>query len=142
MSGRRVRRAAVTAALALGGGVVAVVLVAGGIPAWGVPPLAALAVLACELAALARTVAPEAAVEGTALAGATRALLGVCALAAAASALALLAAAIPTRHGVGTGLVGIAAAAAVFLLVGSAMRWGDRLSGAAGADRRVRPGGT
>jgi hypothetical protein len=142
VSGRRVRRAAVTAALGLGGGVVAVVLVAGGIPTWGVPPLAAVAVLACELAALARTAAPDSSIERSALAGATRMLLGVCALAAAAASLALLAAAIPTRHGVGTGLVGIAAAAALFLLVGSGTRRGERPSGAAGADRRARPGGT
>jgi hypothetical protein len=118
------------------------VLLAGGIPTWGVPLLAALAVLACELAALARTVAPEAVIDRPTLAAVTRRLLGVGVLAASAASLALLAAAVPTRHGVGTGLVGIAAAAALFLLVGSATRRPERSSGAAGADRRVRPGGT
>jgi hypothetical protein len=121
MSGTRLRRAAAAVAVApaLGVGLGALAaLHAGRLPSWSVPVLVAAAVLAYELADLARSVPPNAMVDRPAVeAAATGRVLVVVLLATAAATLAVLAAAVRARHGVGTGLVGIAAAALLFLAV-------------------------
>lgn len=81
--------------------------------------MAVVALVACELAELALAIVPAASVERPALVRlVTGRLLVVAALAASAATLALLAAAVPAHHGFASGLVGVAAAAALFLLVG------------------------
>jgi hypothetical protein len=121
MSGRRLRRAAAASAVGLAAVVGLGALAgfdAGSLAPWSVPILVAAALLAYELADLARSAPPEAVVERPALAAvATGRLLVVALLAAGGATLALLAAAVPARHGVATGLVGIGAAAALFLLI-------------------------
>ena len=126
MSGRRFRRTALAAALAL-----AAVLGALGIlygedaPAWSVPPLAAAVLILCELVSLSRGPAPDAAVERRAVTAVLVGRLLVAALLAFAGAtVALVAAAVPARHGLATGLLGAAAAAALFLLVPAVARLG------------------
>jgi hypothetical protein len=121
MSGRRLRRATAAVALAPALGAVLGALAAlqsGLLPSWSVPVLVAAAVLVYELADLARSAPSSAVIERPAIAAAaTGRVLVVALLAAAAAALALLAAAVPARHGLATGLVGIAAAALLFLAV-------------------------
>src|SRR5262249_35446285 len=69
---------------------------------------------------------------------ATGRLLLVALLAAAGATLALLTAAVPARHGVATGLVGVGAAAALFLVIDVLAA---RSGSAARAGRPGRPAG-
>ena len=119
MSGRRFRRAAAAAALVLGAVLGALAILDGDdVPAWSIPLAAAAVLILFELVSLSRGPAPDAAVERPAV---TALLVGrvlVAALLAFAGATAaLLAAAVPARHGFAAGLLGAAAAAALFLLV-------------------------
>jgi hypothetical protein len=126
MSGRRLRRAAAAAALGLGAvlGVLAA-LSGGDAPVWSIPFLAAVLLVTSELVSLSRGPAPDAAIERPAV---TALLVGrllfTALLAFAGATVALLAAAVPARHGLGTGLLGAAAAAALFLLVAAVARRG------------------
>ena len=124
MSGRRFRHAAAAAALGLGALLGAVgVLYGGDAPVWSVPLLAAAFLVLCELVSLSRGPAPDAAVERPAVTAVVVGRLLVAALLAFAGAtVALLAAAVPIRHGLATGLLGAAAAAALFLLVAAIAR--------------------
>ena len=124
MSGRRLRRFAAAAALGLGAGLGALALLYGGdAPVWSVPLLAAVVLIVCELVSLSRGPAPDAAVERPAITGVLVGRLLVAALLAFAGAtVALLAAAVPARHGLATGLLGTAAAAALFLVVAAVAR--------------------
>jgi hypothetical protein len=126
MSGRRFRRAAAAAALGLGAvPAVLVALYGEGVPVWGIPLLAATVLVFFELVSLARDPAPDAAVERPAVTAALVGRLLVAAvLAFAGATVALLAAAVPARHGLATGLLGAAAAAALFLLVAAVARRG------------------
>lgn len=126
MSGRRFRRATAASALALGAGLGVLGIVHGGdVPVWSVPLLAASVLVLGELISLSRGQAPEAAVERPAVIAALMGRLLVAALLAGAGAsVALLAAAVPARHGLATGLLGAAAAAALFLLVAAVARTG------------------
>jgi hypothetical protein len=121
MSGSRLRRFAAATALGLAAAAAVgalAMLDTESIPSWCVPVLAVAAILAYELADLARSVPAEAAIEGPAVAAVLFGRLALPALlAAAAATLALLAGALPARHGLATGLLGIAAAALVFLLI-------------------------
>ena len=124
MSGRRFRRAAAAAALGLGAvlGVVAV-FSGGDVPVWSIPLLAAAVLIFFELVSISRGPAPEAAVERPAVTAVLVGRLLVAApLALAGATAALLAAAVPARHGLATGLLGAAAAAALFLLVAALAR--------------------
>jgi hypothetical protein len=127
MSGRRFRRAAAAAALVLGAVLGALGILSGGdAPVWSIPLLAAAVLILCELVSLSRGPAPEAAVERPAVAAVLVGRVLVAALLAFAGAtVALLAAAVPARHGLTTGLLGAAAAAALFLLVAAVARRGD-----------------
>src|SRR5262245_38660112 len=118
MSGRRFRRAAGAAVLGLGAVLGALGLLYGADgSSWSVPLLAAAAVVTGELVSLARGPAPDAVVERRAVTAVLAGRLLVAALLAFAGAtVALLAAAVPARHGLATGLLGAAAAAALFLL--------------------------
>ena len=131
MSGRRLRRAAAAAALSLGAGLGALGILFGeDIPTWSIPLLAAAVLILCELVSLSREPAPDAAVERPAVTAALAGRLLVAALLASAGAtVALLAATVPARSGLATGLLGAAAAAALFLLVAAIARRGqsDRL---------------
>ena len=92
---------------------------------WGVPLLAAAVVVTSELVSLSRGPAPAAAVERPAVTAVLVGRLLVAALLAFAGAtVALLAAAVPARHGLATGLLGTAAAAMLFLLVAAVARRG------------------
>ena len=126
MSGRRLRRAAAAAALALAAGLGAFgILFGGDAPVWSVPLLAAAVLILCELVSLSRGPAPDAAIEQPAVTAVLVWRLLVAALLAFAGAtVALLAAAVPARHGLATGLLGTAAAAALFLLVAAIARRG------------------
>ena len=126
MSGRRFRHAAAAAALGLGAVLAAVAVVYGGdVPVWSIPLLAAAVLLVFELVSLSRGPAPDAAVERPAVTSVLVGRLLVAALLSFAGAtVALLAAAVPARHGLATGLLGAVAAAAAFLLVASVARWG------------------
>ena len=124
MSGRRFRRAAAAAALGL-----AAVLGALGIlygrdaPVWSVPLLGVAVLILFELVSLSRDPAPDAVVERPAVtAVVVRRLLVAALLAFAGATVALLAAAVPARYGLATGLLGAAAAAALFLLVAALAR--------------------
>ncbi|HWH06659.1 MAG TPA: hypothetical protein VNT23_09545 [Gaiellaceae bacterium] len=124
MSGRRFRRAAAAAALGLGGVLGALaVLSRGDVPVWAIPLLAAAVLTVFELVSVSRGVAPVAAVERRAVTAALVGRLLVTALLGLTGAtVALLAAAVPARHGLATGLLGAAAAAALFLLVAGVAR--------------------
>jgi uncharacterized membrane protein len=130
MSGRRFRRAAAAAALGLGAVLGALAIRYGeDVPGWSIPLLAAAVLILCELVSLSRGPAPDAAVERPAvIAVLVERLLVAALLAFAGTTVALLAAAVPARHGLATGLLGTAAAAALFLLVAAIARRG----GAAG----------
>ena len=124
MSGRRFRRAAAAAALGLGVVLGALaVLDHDDVPVWSIPLLAAAVLILCELVSLSRGPAPDAVVEGPAV---TAVLLGrllvAVLLAFAGATVALLAAAVPARHGFATGILGAAAAAALFVLVAAVAR--------------------
>jgi hypothetical protein len=127
MSGTRFRRAAAAAALGVGISVGALAAVYGEeAPVWSVPLLAAAVLILCELVSLSRGPAPDAAVERPAITAVLVGRLVVAALLAFAGAtLALLAAAVPARHGLATGLLGASAAAALFLLVAAVARRGS-----------------
>lgn len=124
MSGRRFRRAAAAAALGLGTVLGALVTLYGDdAPGWSIPPFAAAVLVLSELVALSRGPAPDAAVERAALTAVlVRRVLVAALLAFAGATVALVAAAVPARHGLATGLVGAAAAAALFLLVAAVAR--------------------
>ena len=126
MSGRRFRRAAAAAALGLGAVLGALAASYGEEPpVWSIPLLAAAVLILCELVSLSRGPAPDAAVERSAITAVLVGRLLVAALLAFAGAtVALLAAAVPARHGLATGLLGTAAAAALFLLVATLARRG------------------
>jgi hypothetical protein len=128
VSGRRLQRRAAAAALglgaALGAGALAV-LSGAAAPVWSIPLFAAAALVLSELVSLSRGPAPDAVVErGAVTAALTGRLLVAFVLAFTGATVALLAAAVPARHGVGTGLLGAAAAAALFLLVATVARRG------------------
>ena len=90
---------------------------------WSVPLLGAAVLIVCELVSLSRGPAPDAAVERPAVTTVVVGRLLVAALLAFAGAtVALLAAAVPARYGLATGLLGAAAAAALFLLVAAVAR--------------------
>jgi hypothetical protein len=126
MSGRRLRRAASAAALVLGGVLAALAALSGGdIPVWSVPVLTAALLILCELVSLARGPAPDAVVEPPAVTAIlVGRLLPVALLSCAGASVALVAAAVPARHGLAPGLLGVAAAAALFLLVAAVVRRG------------------
>ena len=119
MSGRRLRRAALSAALGLGAVLGALAaLYRDDLPGWSAAFLAVAVLVLCELVSLSRGPAPEATVERPVLAAVVGGRLLLAPLLACAGAtVALLAAALPGTHGVATGLLGAAAAAALFLLV-------------------------
>ncbi|HET8741917.1 MAG TPA: hypothetical protein VFM41_04790 [Gaiella sp.] len=126
MSGKQFRLAAGVTALALVAVLGALALVHGrDAPDWSIPLFAAAVLIVCELAALSRATKPDAAVERPAV---TAVLLGrllpVALLAFGGASVALLAAAVPVRHGLATGLLGAVAAAALFLLVAAVARRG------------------
>ncbi len=126
MSGRRLRNAAAAAALGLGAvlGVLAV-FYGDDVPVWGVPLLAAAVLVFFELVSLSRGPAPDAAVERRAVTAVVLERLLVAALLALTGAtVALMAAALPARHGLAPGLLGATAAAALFLLVPAVARRG------------------
>ena len=126
MSGRRLRRAAAAAALGPGAVLGALAVTYGrDLPGWSIPLLAAAVLVFRELVSLSRGPAPDAAVERPAVTALlVRRLLVTALLAFAGATVALLAAAVPARHGFATGLLGAAAAAALFLLVGAVARRG------------------
>ena len=126
MSGRRLRRAAATAALGFGAGLCALgILYGGDAPVWRVPLFAVAFLILCELVSLSRGPAPDAAVERSAVTAVLVGRLLVAALLAFAGAtVALLAAAVPAGYGLATGLLGAAAAAALFLIVAAVARRG------------------
>jgi hypothetical protein len=126
MSGRRLRRAAAAAALGLGAVLGALAVLHGDdVPAWSTPLLAAAVLLLCELVSLSRDPVPEAAIERAAVTAVLiRRLVGAPLLAFGGATVALLAAAVPARHGLVTGLLGAAGAAALFLLVAAVARHG------------------
>jgi hypothetical protein len=124
VSGKRFRRAAAAAAVGLGAVLGALAVVNGtAVPVWSIPPLAAALLVFCELASLSRGPAPDAAVERPAVTAVLVGRLLVAGLLALAGATAaVLAAAVPARHGLAVGLLGAAAAAALFLLVAALAR--------------------
>jgi hypothetical protein len=126
MSGRRFRRAAAAAALGLGAVLGALAVLYGeDVPVWSIPLLAAAVLIFLELLSLSRGPAPDAAVERTAVTAVLVGRLLVAAvLAFAGATVALLAAAVPVRHGLATGLLGATAAAALFFLVAAVARRG------------------
>ena len=125
MSGRRFRRAAIAAALGLGAVLGALATQYGkDAPVWSVPLFAAAVLILCELVSLSRGPAPDAAVERPAVTAVLGRLLVAALLAFAGATVALLAAAVPARHGLATGFLGTAAAAALFLLVAAITRRG------------------
>jgi hypothetical protein len=130
VSGRRFRRAAVAAALGLGAvlGLAALAVLHGEVvPVWSIPLLAAAVLIFFELVSLSRGPAADAAVERQAVTAVLVGRLLVAALLAFAGAtVALLAAAVPARHGLAAGLLGAAAAAALFLLVAAIARRAER----------------
>jgi hypothetical protein len=141
MSGRRLRRAAAAAALGLGAVLVAFAVIYGeDVPVWSIPPLAAAVLVFFELVSLSRGPAPYAAVERSAITAVLVGRLLVAALLAFAGAtVALLAAAVPARHGLATGLLGAAAAGALFLLVAALARRGGE-AGIPADEIEVTPG--
>ena len=128
MSGRRFRRAAVAAALGLGAVLGAFAVLYGeDVPAWSIPVLAATVLIFFEVVSLSRGPATDAALERPAVTALlVGRLLAAALLAFAGATVALLAAAVPARHGLATGLLGAAAAAALFLLVAAVARRATR----------------
>ena len=127
MTGRRFRRAAAAAALGSGAvlGALAVLCVEG-VPVWGIPLLTPAVLVFLELVSLSGGPAPDAAIERRAVTAVLVGRLLVAALLAlTGAAVALVVAAVPARHGPGTGLLGVAAAAALFVLVAAVARRGD-----------------
>jgi hypothetical protein len=126
MSGRRLRRVAGAGALALGAVLGALAAVSGDAPVWGIPVVVAGVLTLGELVSLSRSPAPDATVERAAASAALVGRVVVAPLLALAGATAaLVAAAIPARHGLAAGLLGAAAAAALFVLVAAVARPGD-----------------
>jgi hypothetical protein len=124
MSGRRLRHRAAAAALALGALLGVVAVVSGrDLPIWSTPLLAAAVLILGELLSLSRGPAPDAAVDRQAVSALVvgRLLVGAL-LALGGATVALVAAAVPARHGLGTGLLGAAAAGVLFILVGTVGR--------------------
>jgi hypothetical protein len=136
MTGRQFRHAAAAAALGFGAVLGALAALYGeDVPVWGIPLLVAAVLTLCELVSLSRGPAPDAAVDRPAVTAVLVGRLLIAALLAFGGAtVALLAAAVPARHGLATGLLGAAAAAALFLLVAALAR---RAEGP--EDRRPRP---
>jgi hypothetical protein len=126
VSGRRFRRAVAASALGLGAVLGALALLAReDVLVWSIPLLVATVLVFFELVSLSRGPAPDAAIERPAVTAVLVGRLLVAALLALAGAsVALLAAAVPARHGLATGLLGAAAAAALFLLVAAVARRG------------------
>ena len=126
MSGRRFRHAAAGSALGLGAVLGALAIRDGAdVPAWSIPLLAAGGLVVFELVSLSRGPAPDAVVERPAVnAAIVGRLLVEGLLAFAGATVALLAASVPARYGLATGLLGAAAAAALFLLVAAIARRG------------------
>jgi hypothetical protein len=126
MSGRLFRRAAAAAALGLGTVLGALAVLYGeDAPVRSIPLLAAAVLVFAELVTLSRGPVPDAAVERQAVTAVVVGRLLVPALLAVAGAtVALLAAAVPARHGPAAGLLGAAAAATLFLLVAAVARRG------------------
>src|SRR5262249_33738449 len=95
---------------------------------WSIPLFAAALLILWDLVSLSRGPAPDAAVARPAI---TAILVGRLLLAAllafARSTVGVLAAAVPGRHGLATGLLGAAAAAAQFLFVAAVAGRGARL---------------
>ena len=92
-----------------------------------IPLLAAAVLVLCELVSLSRSPAPDAVVERPAVTAVLVGRLLVAALLALAGAtVALLMAAVPARRGLGTGLLGAAAAAALFVLIAGVARRDDQ----------------
>ena len=136
MSGRRFRRGAAAAALGLGAVLGALALVYGeDVPIWSIPLLAAAVLIFCELVSLSRGPAPETALERPAVTAVLVGRLLAALLAFAGATVAVLAAAVPARHGLATGLLGVAAAVALFLLVAAVARQGGDPS----CEARVEP---
>lgn len=127
MSGTRFRRAAAAGALGLGAVLGALAVVYGDdVPVWSIPLLAAAVLVSLDLVFLSLGPPRDAAIERPAVFAVLRGRLLVAALLALAGAtVAVLAAAVPARHGLATGLLGAAAAAAVFLLAGALARRGE-----------------
>jgi len=127
MSGRRFQIAAASGALGLGALLVALaVLRDADVPVWSIPLLAAAVLLVGELVSLSRGPAPDAVVERPAVTAVMVGRLPVAVLLALAGAIvALLASAVPARHGLATGLLGAAAAAALFHVVAAVARPDD-----------------
>jgi hypothetical protein len=127
MSGRQLRRAAAASALGLGAVLGALAALYGNdVPVWSTPLLAAAVLILCELVSLSRGPASDGVVERPAVAAVLTGRLLVAALLAFTGAtVALLAAAVPVRHGFATGVLGAAAAGALFLLVAAVARRGD-----------------
>jgi hypothetical protein len=130
MSGRRFRRVAAAAALCLGAVLGALAVLYGeDVPVWSIPLLTAAILAFFELVFLSRGPAPDATVEQPVVAAVVLGrLLGAALLAFAGATVALLAAAVPAQHGLATGFLGTAAAAAVFLLVAAFARRGGEAS--------------
>ena len=128
MTGRRFRRGAATSALGLGAVVAALAVLYGeDAPVWSIPLLAAAVLVLCELVSLAGGPAPDATIEQAAVkAVLVGRVLPASLLALGGATVALLAAAVPARHGLATGLLGAAAAAALFLLVAAVAKSTDR----------------
>jgi hypothetical protein len=124
MSGRRLRRGAAAAALGLGAVLAALAVLYGGdAPVWSSSLFAAAVLVLLELVSLSRGPAPAAAIERQAVTAVLVGRLLVAGLLAFAGAtVTLLAAAVPARHGLATGLLGAAAAGALFLLVAAVAR--------------------
>jgi hypothetical protein len=129
MSGRRFRRVAAAAALCLGAVLGALAVLYGeDVPVWSIPLLTAAVLVLLELVLLSRGPARDATVEQPAVTAVVLGRLLGAALAFAGATVALLAAAVPARHGLATGFLGTAAAAAVFLLVAAFARRGGEAS--------------
>jgi len=95
------------------------------ISSWSVAPLAAILLLACEVAASRERVPRSGLIERRAVLALVRELLTAGAVAAAAASIALAAAALPGRGGVASGAVGAAAAAFLLLTISRAARHAD-----------------
>ncbi|HUQ23846.1 MAG TPA: hypothetical protein VM049_12640 [Gaiellaceae bacterium] len=126
MSGSRFGRTAAVAALGLGAVLGALAVLYGeDVPVRSIPLLSAAVVIFFELVSMSRGTAPDVVVERRAITAVLVGRLLVAALLAFAGAtVALLAADVPARHGLASGLLGAAAAAALFVLVAAVARRG------------------